>query len=222
VRRIFIIVEGQTEEEFVKTILRDYLLKYGITDVRPIKIQTSKGHKGGFLKYAHLKQDIEKLNKSQSNILITTFVDYFRIPVDLPGYKAVEDKIDSTKRVEYLEESMKLDTKCLNNNIILPYIQVHEFEALLFSSIDGFKAYWESQPKIIKEISNIITKYDNPEDINDKPTTAPSLRLKSLIPNYEKILYGNLIALEIGIEKILEKCPRFCQWINKIINCVQI
>ena len=40
-KRVYIIVEGQTEEEFVNTTLRNYLLHFQINDVRPIKIETS-------------------------------------------------------------------------------------------------------------------------------------------------------------------------------------
>ena len=60
-RAIYIICEGQTEEEFVNGILRPYFNTHQIYDVRPILMSTSKGHKGGDIKYARLKFNIEKL-----------------------------------------------------------------------------------------------------------------------------------------------------------------
>ena len=47
-KRLFIIVEGQTEESFVKELLIPFFSQHGIYDVRPILIQTSEDHKGGF------------------------------------------------------------------------------------------------------------------------------------------------------------------------------
>lgn len=47
-KRLFIVVEGQTEEAFVKELMMPYFMQNGIYDVRPVLIQTSKGHKGGF------------------------------------------------------------------------------------------------------------------------------------------------------------------------------
>ena len=48
-KRVFIIVEGQTEEEFVKTVLSPYLSSKQILSVTPIIIHTKgKEFKGGF------------------------------------------------------------------------------------------------------------------------------------------------------------------------------
>ena len=44
--------------------------------------------------------------------------------------------------------------------------------------------------------------------------------LESKKRKYDKIAEGNLIAEEIGFEKIMEKCPRFKNWIlNLVENC---
>ena len=48
-----------TKKEFVENSLRNFFISKGIFDVRAIMIQTSKGHKGGFVNYEHLKNDIE-------------------------------------------------------------------------------------------------------------------------------------------------------------------
>lgn len=216
-KRVYIIVEGQTEEEFVNTTLYDYFLKNKIYDVRPIKIQTSKAHKGGFVNYNHLKNDVIKLLKSQKDIIVTTLVDFFRIPDNIPNYHNAMLLSTSYMKAENLEKSMYNDIK---NERFFPYIQVHEFETLLFSSIDGFKAYWSSKPRVLEQINDIMTEYPNPEDINLNPHSSPSNRLLRIIDEYDKILYGNLIAIEIGIDTILEKCPRFKTWVDSIISKV--
>ena len=59
--------------------------------------------------------------------------------------------------------------------------------------------------------ASIISSYDNPENINSSPEGAPSKRLLAIKPDYNKVLEGNLIALEVGIEAIIVKMPAICR-----------
>ena len=208
-KRLFIVVEGQTEEAFVKELMAPYFIQNGIYDVRPVIIQTSKGHKGGFVNYEHLKNDILRLLKSQGqDVVVTTFVDFFRCP-ELPNQKDIEALPSHIKRVEEMEND-------INDWRFIPYIQLHEFEALLFSAVNGFEIYFEDQ--VSNEIQGIIDSFDNPEEINSSPETAPSKRLIRIIPYYDKVIYGNIVALEIGLPTILARCPRFRGWIDCLIH----
>lgn len=213
-KRLFIVVEGQTEEAFVKELMAPYFIQNGIYDVRPVIIQTSKGHKGGFVNYEHLKNDILRLLKSQGqDVVVTTFVDFFRCP-ELPNQKDIDEALPShIKRVEEMEKSISDD---INDWRFIPYIQLHEFEALLFSAVNGFEIYFEDQ--VSNEIQGIIDSFDNPEEINSSPETAPSKRLIRIIPYYDKVIYGNIVALEIGLPTILARCPRFRGWIDCLIH----
>lgn len=212
-KRLFIVVEGQTEEAFVKELMAPYFIQNGIYDVRPVIIQTSKGHKGGFVNYEHLKNDILRLLKSQGqDVVVTTFVDFFRCP-ELPNQKDIEALPSHIKRVEEMEKSISDD---INDWRFIPYIQLHEFEALLFSAVNGFEIYFEDQ--VSNEIQGIIDSFDNPEEINNSPETAPSKRLIRIIPYYDKVIYGNIVALEIGLPTILARCPRFRGWIDYLIH----
>jgi hypothetical protein len=212
-KRLYIIVEGQTEEEFVKVVLRPYLSQSGIYDVRPIKITTSKGHKGGFVRYEHLKNDVVRLLKQEGNIVITTFVDFYKIPSSLPGYQQIATINLPTDKAAHLEVMI---AAAINDHRFIPYIQLHEFEALLFSSVKGFQELYGENEQIMMAVSRIISQFPNPEDINDGEATAPSKRLKSIVTDYDKIVHGNLMAEAIGLPIILEKCPRFKNWLEKI------
>lgn len=211
-KRLFIIVEGQTEEEFVKSILLPYLQNFGIYDVTPIVIATSSRGKGGFVNYEHLKNDIIRRFR-EPNIIITMFVDYFRIPSSIPNYeKCLTSNVQIDKKIDCLEQAIKDDIVVYN---FIPYIQKHEFEALLFADNIGFETFYSET--ISTQTQEIVTNYFNPEEINTGSETAPSKRLKNIIVDYNKVVDGNMLALEIGIEKILEKCPRFKSWVEKII-----
>lgn len=211
-KRLYIVVEGQTEEEFVKDIIYPYFQELNVF-VYPVIIHTSKGHKGGFVNYEHLKNDVNRLLKSQGqDVVVTTFVDFFRCP-ELPECD-IWSKIPSHfERVAEMENAIKRD---INDRRFYPYIQLHEFEAILFSSDGGFKKYFDENNTC--ELQGIIDSYDNPEEINSSPEGAPSKRLLRIVPEYDKVMYGNIIALEIGIAAILEKCPRFRNWINTLIE----
>lgn len=211
-KRLYFVVEGQSEEEFVNSLLAPYLMQYGIY-VYPVIIHTSKGHKGGFVNYQHLRNDIRRLLDSQgSDIVVTTFVDFFRCP-ELPGRETWGGIADHAERVAGMETAMKDD---IGDRRFHPYIQLHEFEALLFSSADGFRKYFDEQAS--GSVQGIIDAYDNPEEINSSPDNAPSKRLLRIIPEYDKVMYGNIIALEIGIKTILVRCPRFRCWIETLVR----
>lgn len=213
---LYILVEGQTEEEFVKESLCPHLANQEIYEARPIKISTKVGYKGGFVNYDHLKRDALKLLKERKEIVLSTFVDYFRIPTNVPNYDECQGIYQINSRIECFENAIREDIGYEN---FLPYIQKHEFEALLFSSNDGFEFYYEKS--VAKQTQKIIDQYADPEDINDNPNSAPSKRILNIVPEYNKVVDGNIIALEVGIEAMLEKCPRFRNWIETIIEKVK-
>lgn len=99
----------------------------------------------------------------------------------------------------------------------MPYIQLHEFEGLLFSSTDGFD-FLPEIPKLNRtELKEAVEKHDNPELLNDGETTAPSKRLERLVPGYQKTFHGPLLAEVISLNTILSKCERFKAWLDKLV-----
>jgi hypothetical protein len=213
-KRLIVIVEGQTEKEFVEKSVRDFFYKnYNIYDIRAIMIQTSKGHKGGFLNYMHLKNDINKILNSEKEVIVTMFVDFFKLPTNFPKTKDTINVISIDNKIDILELGIKED---INNSEFVPYIQKHEFEALLFSSGKGFNEWFDDE-KIIENLNNIVEQYPNPEEINTGSETSPSKRIMKILDErnqkYDKIAEGNLIAEEIGFDIIMNKCPRFRKWI---------
>ncbi|WP_297271901.1 DUF4276 family protein [uncultured Bacteroides sp.] len=213
-KRLYIIVEGQTEQDFVKNLIAPYLQDFGIYNVTPILIRTSRSGRGGMVNYQHLQNTIKMLLSSlQTDFVVTTFIDFFRLPNNMPQYTESMKISDKQQQIQALEVAID---KAINDNRFFSYIQLHEFEALLFSSNKGFEYYFPDE--LAKETASIISSYDNPEDINTSPEGAPSKRLLAIKPDYNKVLEGNLIALEIGIKSILEKCPGFAEWINRIVE----
>jgi len=216
-KRLIIIVEGDTEKEFVNTILSPYLQLNGVNHVQCFKIKHSKG---GLSKYEHLKKDIVNC-LYETDVFITTLIDFYALPRDFPKFKESVEITNKSERLSFLEEAIKEEIECSQNKKfenLLPYIQLHEFEALVFSSLNGIESLYNSKEADFKELEKVIHRYPNPEDINDHPNTAPSKRLIKSIIGYNKFNDGIMIIDEIGIEEVLIKCPRFNGWVLKLIK----
>lgn len=102
---------------------------------------------------------------------------------------------------------------------VLPYVQMHEFEALLFTDPAAFEwvvGGWgeEAHQALIK----VADAFENPELINDSPETAPSKRILQIFPHgtYSKTEHGPIIAEAIGIDTIRSKCPAFDAWVGQL------
>jgi len=212
-----ILVEGQTELEFVNNLIYPYLSAHGIAVVRPISIETSPGFKGGDVRYnARYKPNIQKILRGREDLIVTSLIDYYRLRNDFPNYEESRLKATLYERVETIEEGCYND---INDGRFIPYIQLHEFEALLFSASNGFIELFPGlSHNNLKELLATVDDFPNPEMINDRPTHAPSKRLERFIPGYQKPLWGNMIALENGFGVIMEKCPRFRDWIETLIK----
>lgn len=214
-KRLVAIVEGETEEAFVNKILAPYIWSKG----HNITIQCFKlKHSGGGVsKYSHIEKDI--LNTiHEKDVIVTTMFDFYGLPKDVPGFensKVSNSHLEQVKHIEH-EMALAINKRVKGANIFIPYIQLHEIEALTFATDEGFKELFDDSEINLSQIEQIIKDYPNPEDIDNGPDTAPSKRLRRAIPGYDKVLYGIGLIEIIGMDKILAKCPHFKEWIAKI------
>lgn len=213
-KRLVIVCEEPTEQEFVRDILQPHFLAKEIY----IQIPLIKKSGGGIVPWEVLKSQIENhLREGES--FVTTLIDYYGIPdrFNYPGWQASKAIVDKSQRMDFLEQEMFSDLDSALSHRFIPYIQLHEFEGLLFNNIKSFEHTFEpNEFKDKNELENILNQYDNPELINDNPNTAPSKRLIRLIEGYNKIVYGSILAENIGIINIRQKSPRFNNWIQKL------
>ncbi len=210
-------MEGDTEYEFIRNVLYPYLIEKGVNNVRVITIETSPGSKGGDVRYfARYKYNIQILLSGKEEMIVTSLINFYRLSTDFPNYRDSLILPIAEMKINMIEKACSKD---IDDNRFIPYIQLHEFEGLLFSSKKGFEQLFpDMAASDRRNLTDIIDQYPNPELINDRPEFAPSVRLKKLIPKYDKPFDGNMIALENGIEVILEKCPRFKNWVETLIQ----
>lgn len=230
-KRVLVLVEGQTEETFVKEILRDHLVSKGFSSAEPRIFGNARNrrNRGGIRPWSDCKRDILGHLRRDHNVLVTTMVDYYGLPSvgerawpgrDIASNVPFSEKAGSVERAlfEDIRSEMKGD---LSVDRFMPNIVMHEFEALLFSDCDSFaKAIGRSE--LASQFRSIVDLFSGPEEINDSPDTSPSKRILSLMPRYDKVFFGNLAALDIQLDQIRRRCPHFDSWVSRLENAAML
>ncbi|HEV2495810.1 MAG TPA: DUF4276 family protein [Terriglobia bacterium] len=217
--RLHFVVEGQTEETFVRDVLRSELASQGIfCDARRIKTgrKGGKDHRGGLVSFQHLRNDLELWMKQDSGAdsWFTTMVDLYRLPSDFPGITESRAHTDPIEKGELLEARFSGN---LNHPRFVPYIQLHEFEALLFSDPQSFSIAFPSVSTAqLAELQAIRSAFNTPEHIDEGNDTSPSKRICGLLPQYVEPLSGPLIAKQIGLAKMRAECHHFNGWLERL------
>lgn len=213
-KRVHILCEGQTEEQFVKNLLAPFFDHFNIyADAKILvtkKSYSGRNEKGGVSTYAKIARELKVLCKD-SSAYITTMLDLYKLPNDTPGME--------NQQSNPIQNALHIE-KSINNDIGYPNchanITVHEFEALLFSDPSAFSCLGES--KLEEKIQRIKNEFETPEHINSSVDSAPSKRILKLKSDYKKTTQGIEIAKIIGIEKMKANCLHFASWIDGIIN----
>lgn len=211
--RVNILVEGQTEETFVRELLAPHLTGAQVY-LTPRIIETSKGHKGGAVSYGKIVHQVRRWCQHDPTARVTTLFDVYGLPSDFPGCANWNANQSPLPQVAALEATLAADVAQPN---LIPYLQLHEYEALLFSELAAFK-YADVPQVVIDAWQAELAQCAGPEHLNNSPATAPSKRLIARWPRYAhaKPQYGVLLALEIGLATIRQKCLRFDQWVRAL------
>ena len=191
--RVGISVEGSTEERFIEKVLLPYFNPKNIF-LTPVSL-------GGNVSIDRIGYELNKLLFSFDHV--STFYDFY-------GFK--KKQVDETK--SSLEKRILNTLGTNRQKRCIPYVQMYEFEGLLFSSPEAIASVLEEYE--LKEwAQEIVLQFGgNPEGINDSPQTAPSKRLAMI--SYRKITHGPNIAKEIGLNVLRKKCAGFGNWLTTL------
>ncbi len=216
-KRVHIICEGQTEETFVNEVLRPHLARF---DVYPAASLVGKpGHKGGHVTTARMTYDIKRRLLDDEQAWCSTFFDFYGPDANFVGEQAAANMRTCEEKALAIEAALKEHmVRHADDTVVLrfiPYIQMYEFEDLLFSAPEKM-AIGLYRRDLAGDLTSIRREFETPEDINDSPNTAPSKRIMNLMPAYDKPLYGSLAAIEIGLDEIRRECKRFDRWIGAL------
>jgi hypothetical protein len=215
-KRVLILVEGQTEERFVKDILGPAFwekeLFFHATILVTKRVKAGPNFKGGVTNFARFQNDTRRLLASAGGALVTTMLDYYALPSTFPGMKT-RPKGTAVQRVIYVERAIAEHFGSPRN--FMPFLALHEFEAWLFSSPDELPRVMtdsRKQPQFAAICDSVAT----PEEINERPKFAPSKRIEALFPAYKKTLHGPTAAARIGLDRIRARCPHFDGWVRRL------
>lgn len=211
--RLYLLVEGQTEEAFVKELLAPHYAEQQLF-ITPIIARTGPESKGGIVSYSKIKPQVTRLCRQHRSAYVSTLIDLYALPEDFPGKRASDYPSNGSgkEKANFLEGKFLAS---INEPNFIPNFLVHEYEALLFVQPDKFSE-WTDDAEIVAHLSKIADHFACPEDINDKPETAPSKRIKAIMKNYRKTIHGPLIACAIGMEDMRKNCPHFHEWLLKL------
>lgn len=220
--RLYLFAEGQTEQTFAANMLGPHLARFGVYLHPPLLIAHTKKkgviHRGGGRKYIPMKNDILRIlvQEKSRNVFFTTMIDLYAIHAEFPGLDAAEKlRHLPDKRVAFLEQAFAND---IGDSRFIPYIQLHEYEAYLFSDPTQFRFFYGDHEKAILALKAIADGKNTPELINDDPQSAPSKRIIAELPDYEdsKSVVGPQVAELIGLDTIRHKCPHFNAWVSEL------
>lgn len=218
--RINMVVEGQTEERFVNELMAPHFgLRGAEVIARCITTSRQKGRpfRGGMPSYEKVRYDLLGWIREDTGAYVTTMFDLYQIDTGFPSYAESRNLTNGYDQAVCLETGLDED---IDNSRFIPYIQIHEFEALLFSDANAIEDDMmnRGRPSRRDKLRAITEEFSSPEDINNGFETAPSKRLAKLYKGYEniKITAGTNITKSIGLTTIRECCPHFDEWISNL------
>ena len=211
--RVYVWVEGHTEEAFFRELLVPHYARSGCY-LQPIIVSTSPRYKGGVVSYGKVRPQIIQLCRQDATAYVSTMFDLYALPKDFPGKGLPTYPHNATGHLKalFLEAQLALDIAQPN---FLANLVVHEYEALLFTQPNSF-SQWSDDTTLVSTLQQALTQAGAPEDINDSLQTAPSKRIFAAMPSYQKTFHGPLIACDIGLNAMRQACPHFHAWLLAI------
>lgn len=209
---LIVLVEGKTEMDFVDEILSDHLRRVGYSSVSWRLIAAPNA---GICGWERAKTNIGR--RLRTNARVTTMVDYYELKPCWPG-RDKSNALPTAERADFVESAILQDMRgedAVEN--LIPYVMLHEFEAILFSDCQKF-ANAIGYPQLKPDFQEIRDQFHTPEDIDDSPEGAPSKRIGALLdPDvYRKPLVGLQGAMAIGMDAIRAECPHFAKWMDNL------
>ena len=219
--RVHVLCEGQTEETFTRRVLAPDLAPRGVYLYPQLF-----GGRGGDIRWPRIRKDILAILRSDRGARCTTFIDYYGRGRGFPGEEETRRANTTVARKQALEAAMMADiAQELGaheaQRRFLPYVQMYEFEALLFVGARLLALVIEvnndvEDSRVARQLQAVRDAFASPEDINDSPTTAPSKRILAVCPSYRKVFDGTRVASQLTIAAIRRECALFDAWVGRL------
>ncbi len=220
--RLHLFAEGTTELVFARDVLVPHLAGLGVYLYNPVLVaharKKGRVHRGGGRRFRPMQNDLERRLKEDhsEDVYFTSMIDLYALPHDFPGREQADRLLSRPyDRVIYLEDSWQTVT---NDRRFIPFIQLHEFESYLFTDTAKLSEFFDDSSRGIRVLQSVAGGAQSPELIDDGQHTAPSKRIISQFPTYEKLktTVAPQMAKLIGLRKIRSACPHFDRWLGSL------
>jgi Domain of unknown function (DUF4276) len=167
VKRGLVLVEGQTEEQFVTQVLQPYLWAKTELWLTPRilvtkLVKSGPNFKGGILNFNQVQRDLSRLRQDHDVAVITTLFDYYGLPALFPGMASRPDGTPK-QRVDHVQSEF---AAAVGDSRFLPFLALHELEAWLFCDL-GERVQWLYEGGDIEALRAVRQSVTTPEEINE-------------------------------------------------------
>ncbi len=220
-KHLYLTVEGQTEATFALTLLQSHLTAFNVY-LWPPRFTGPYGRRAGriprggmFNTFRHALEDMRRWLKEipSPDARFSMMVDLYHLPHDFPGYAQAMELSDCYEQALTLEQAIALEIGDLR---FIPYLQVHEFEALVLSAPEQFADWFEGRNRALTALAAECQPFDTPERINHGQHSHPKFRIQKHFDDYDENIHGPLLTEAIGLSILRQRCSHFGQWLARL------
>jgi len=222
-KRLYLTVEGQTEAAFATSVLVPHLTAFNVFLSSPRftglhRRRRGRIPQGGLLNtFAHALADMRNwLRDDQSpEARFSMMVDLYSLPQDFPGYAVGMAKPTGKEQADTLQQALAAEIADVR---FIPYLQLHEYEALVLVDPRRIATLYEVSTAQLNALCQECGRYATPEEIDHGRQSHPKYRIQQHFPEYDENVAGPLIAENIGLPVLRQRCPHFAEWLTRLEN----
>ena len=220
-KRLYLTVEGQTEAAFASRVLTPHLAElqclplsstfHGLAS--PSSWSNSPRRASAhvwtcFGRYADVAQGRSVVGRSFFDDGRSLFA-----PKRLSGICGRNGQATGREQANALQQSLATE---VGDTRFIPYLQVHEYEALVLVDPRRIASIYEVADAQIEALCQECSAYPTPEQINDGQHSHPKYRIQQRVSDYDENVAGPLLAEDIGLPTLRERCPHFGEWLTRL------
>lgn len=220
-KRLYLTVEGQTEAAFATRVLVPHLARFNVF-LNPPRFtglhRRRRGRipQGGLLNtFAHALADMQTWFKEDqsADARFSMMVDLYSLPSDFPGHAQGITKPTGKEKADALQQSL---AQHIGDPRFIPYLQCHEFEALVLTDPARISTLYEVPKTEIEALCRDCGAFATPEEINLGSHSHPKYRIEQKVQGYDENVAGPLLAEDIGLATLRVRCPHFGEWLTRL------
>jgi hypothetical protein len=211
---LHILVEGPTETTLLQSLLSGHLGAYGVRLAAPTELR-------GNVTFERVVRESCLILKKNPGATVTTFFDYYGRGRGWLDRNQAQNQPAATlgRRVERLVYDKVVTQFTPGGSVVrfVPYVQLYELEALMFSMPDLLLGVFQDMDKR-EQVMSCLREVPSCEEINTE--NFPAKRLKDIFGRYKKgdgqRSQARSFAEQADLASVRAACPRFSEWVSML------